>query len=606
MITTLAEDADTRSQTKVADMVVTDDGLGTNGLSLTGSDAALFEIEGTVLYLKAGSTLDYETNPALDVSVAVDDATAGSTPDDTADLSIAVTNVNEPPSVSLGNTTESLAENADTGSRHKVADIVVTDDALGTHGLSLTGSDAALFEIEGTALYLKAGSTLDYETNPSLDVTVTVDDVMVGGTPDDTVALSVAVTDVNEPPTQPTCVSPADEVTGISLTPTLASSAFSDPDAGAMHTTTQWQVDDNGDFSSPAWEAEDTDSDKTSEAVPAGVLAYDTTYYWRVCYEDSQGAWSEWSDPSSFTTGALPQAATTRCLPSSYTGAPNVITVTINLTVDQSNSPNGVIVTEYFPAGWTLVPGSDTPALAATVNDANGVGVKWLLQGAGGQPLADTTIQYQLSYPATESGTKTFTGDVKYNDAQGNPVQTATGGDTTIVRQTCHPADVNHDQVVGDFELLDYIDRWVGGQVGDFELLDTIDLWIAGHYYWDEGEGKFQPGQPPVGLSLTRSTPLPGATVTAAPAQIEGQFSEPLEASSSDGYTFWLRASGGDGSFDDGYGMAGSVSSHYWESDVHAGADTRPYLSFSGGYGRNRRGRPVISSRSFSALSAWN
>ena len=191
----------TTARVKVADIVVTDDALGTNVLSLSGADAALFEIDGGVLYLKAGAVLDYETNPQLDVTVAVDDATVGATPDGTAALSIAVTDVNEPPTVSLTNTVTTLAEDTDTAARVKVADVVVTDDALGTNVLSLSGADAALFEIDGGVLYLKAGAVLDFETSPQLDVTVAVDDPTVGATPDGTAALSIAVTDVNEPPT---------------------------------------------------------------------------------------------------------------------------------------------------------------------------------------------------------------------------------------------------------------------------------------------------------------------------------------------------------------------------------------------------------------------
>lgn len=106
--------------------------------------------------------------------------------------------VNEPPTVSLSNTITTLAEDTDTSSRIKVADIVVTDDALGTNVLSLSGADASLFEIDGTELYLKAGTLLDYETNPVLDVTVEVDDAAVGATPDDIAPLSIAVTDVSE------------------------------------------------------------------------------------------------------------------------------------------------------------------------------------------------------------------------------------------------------------------------------------------------------------------------------------------------------------------------------------------------------------------------
>ena len=200
-VTALAENADTSSAVKVANIVVTDDALGSNVLSLSGADAALFEIVGgTELFLKAGAALDFETNPALDVTVEVDDAGVIGSPDDTAPLSIAVGDVNEAPAVSLANATTALAENADTSLALKVADIVVTDDALGSNVLSLSGADAALFEIAGTELFLKAGATLDFETNPDLDVTVAVDDAGVVGSPDDTTPLSISVTDANEAP----------------------------------------------------------------------------------------------------------------------------------------------------------------------------------------------------------------------------------------------------------------------------------------------------------------------------------------------------------------------------------------------------------------------
>ena len=200
-ITTFPEDTDTSSAVKVADIVITDDALGTNNLTLSGADAALFEIVGTELRLIAGAALDFETNPSLDVTVEVDDTTVGATPDDTVLLSISITDVNEPPTVALTNTTTTFPEDTDTSSAIKVADIVIADDALGTNNLTLIGADAALFEIVGTELRLIAGATLDFESNPSLDVTVEVDDTTVGATPDDTALLSISITDVNEPPT---------------------------------------------------------------------------------------------------------------------------------------------------------------------------------------------------------------------------------------------------------------------------------------------------------------------------------------------------------------------------------------------------------------------
>ncbi|TWU05284.1 RTX-I toxin determinant A from serotypes 1/9 [Symmachiella macrocystis] len=199
-VTILPEDTDTTSRVKVADIVVTDDALGTNVLSLSGADAGLFEIVGDELFLKAGTVLDIGSNPVLDVIVDVDDDAVGTTPDDSAALAIQIADVNDPPIVGLGNAITSLLENTDTTFRLKVADIAVSDDGLGVNVLYLTGADANLFEIIGDELFLKAGTILNYDSNPILDVVVNVDDASVGSTPDDSVPLSIFIVDVNDPP----------------------------------------------------------------------------------------------------------------------------------------------------------------------------------------------------------------------------------------------------------------------------------------------------------------------------------------------------------------------------------------------------------------------
>ena len=200
----LPEDHDTTSRVKVADIVVTDDALGTNDLRLSGADASSFEIIGAELYLKAGTPLDLDSKTQFDVTVEVDDTTVGSTPDVTTAFSLQITDAAgnaAPTSVSLSNVTSALAEDTDTSSRVKVADIVVTDDGLGTNTLSLSGADANFFEIIGTELYLKAGTALDFESKTQFDVTVEVDDTTVGSTPDANTAYSLQITDVNEAPT---------------------------------------------------------------------------------------------------------------------------------------------------------------------------------------------------------------------------------------------------------------------------------------------------------------------------------------------------------------------------------------------------------------------
>jgi VCBS repeat-containing protein len=112
-----------------------------------------------------------------------------------------------PTALGLDNKVIAIAENTSTIAAIKVADITVTDDGLGTNTLSLSGADASFFEINDTALYIKAGTTLDYETKNNYSVTVNVDDATLGNNPDATTNFTLAVTDIiNETPTLPTLI----------------------------------------------------------------------------------------------------------------------------------------------------------------------------------------------------------------------------------------------------------------------------------------------------------------------------------------------------------------------------------------------------------------
>ncbi|AIE75095.1 MULTISPECIES: S-layer family protein [unclassified Synechocystis] len=112
---------------------------------------------------------------------------------------ISVTDVNEAPTgVNLQNTTTSLPENTSTLNRIKVADIVITDDALGTETISLTGNDADSFEVDGLTLFLKANTVLDFESKFSYDVTVNVNDPTVGNNPDVTTNFILTIINLDE------------------------------------------------------------------------------------------------------------------------------------------------------------------------------------------------------------------------------------------------------------------------------------------------------------------------------------------------------------------------------------------------------------------------
>jgi phospholipid/cholesterol/gamma-HCH transport system permease protein len=197
--TTLPEDMDTSRGIKIADIVVTDDGRGENELSLSGTDSGMFEISGGELRLIPGTSLDFETQPSLDVTVEVDDVAIGATPDDKVPLSITVTDVNEPPVVSLANTITKIREDTNTSVGIKVGDIVIADDALGANNLSLSGADAAAFEVVGPELWLKAGVTLDFASKPALNAVLEVEDPSLGDGPDDSLDVSINLIEATAP-----------------------------------------------------------------------------------------------------------------------------------------------------------------------------------------------------------------------------------------------------------------------------------------------------------------------------------------------------------------------------------------------------------------------
>ena len=178
--------------------------------------------------------LDYEAGATRNVTIRTTDL-GGLFIDKI--FTISVTDVNEAPTaVTLTNTTTSLAENTDTTNRVKVADIQITDDALGTNTLSVSGADAAAFEIVGTALYVKAGTTLNYEAKSSYTVTVNVDDMFVGATPDATTDFTLSVTNVNEAPTNVTLSS--NTVAENAPNAVVGTFTTTDPDAGDTFTYT--------------------------------------------------------------------------------------------------------------------------------------------------------------------------------------------------------------------------------------------------------------------------------------------------------------------------------------------------------------------------------
>jgi Ca2+-binding RTX toxin-like protein len=134
----------------------------------------------------------------------------------------------------LNNQVTAIAENTSTTTRIKVADIAITDDALGTNNLSVSGTDASFFEISGNALYLKANTALNFEAKTSYNVTVNVDDSTVGSTPDATTNFTLNVTNVNEAPTVANAIANQTIAVNASLNYTFEANTFSDADSDSL------------------------------------------------------------------------------------------------------------------------------------------------------------------------------------------------------------------------------------------------------------------------------------------------------------------------------------------------------------------------------------
>src|SRR6185295_17354885 len=90
-VTSIPENTSVAGPLKLADILVTDDGLGANHLSVTGVDAGFFQIIGTALYLRAGTALSSTVKPSYSATVNVDDSTVGSSPDASVNFTLAVT-----------------------------------------------------------------------------------------------------------------------------------------------------------------------------------------------------------------------------------------------------------------------------------------------------------------------------------------------------------------------------------------------------------------------------------------------------------------------------------------------------------------------------------
>ncbi len=172
-----------------------------------------------------------------------------------------------------------------------------------------------------------------------------------------------------QPPDQPAILYPADGDTSVPTTLTLKSSDFSDPDAGDIHTKSEWLIRAASDQNIVLQTTREGRS-LTSLRVPRLVLDGATTYICQVRYYDSHGLISNWSNGVSFTTRCAKNSFCTSALSSSLTLA---ITTDFNANnIPDSEEPQVIRTTQSLDGetfiGIEAEEGASTIESVATID----------------------------------------------------------------------------------------------------------------------------------------------------------------------------------------------------------------------------------------------
>ena len=319
-----------------APVSATDDGGDTLTYSLVGTDATSFDIDTTTGQIKTKDPLDYEDTQSYSVTVSVTDSkdSAGNTEntpaeDASIDVTINVTDVNEGPAFADdAPTTLSVDENTATNTDITDGRFTANDPESDTPTYSLSGTDAASFDIDTSTGELKTKADLDHEAKDSYSVTIQVTDGKAAdgttegtATIDDIHNVTITVTDVDE-----------DGTITFSLDP---------PSVGTKLTATL--TDDDGVKTSPAvtwvWESSPNGtgtwtviSGETTGSYTPGTDDVDDYLRVKATYDDEEGSGKTAEKVSQKVLTAQPtnlqpsftDASTTRSVPENTRASQNI------------------------------------------------------------------------------------------------------------------------------------------------------------------------------------------------------------------------------------------------------------------------------------------
>ena len=179
-----------------------------------------------------------------------------------------------------------------------------------------------------------------------------------------------------------------------------------------------------------------------------------------------------------------PVAVTAERLLPVYAAPGSTIPVQIRLT--HRTQSGGVILREYFPAGWKIIQANPP---ASSLDNVHGV-ARWIIKA--GEDRDRVVYLVQVDPQTKLESEQGFQGEVvasREGSQSAIPVQ----GESSVRVAPVHWVDANGDGRIDDAEMLEgsFTIEDMSGVHIDFD--DLENLWDAGSYRWDKVKGVFIP-----------------------------------------------------------------------------------------------------------------
>ena len=367
----------------------------------------------------------------------------GERPSDWSDSSDAVrTNANNAPEFPSAMATRTVPENLASGQDVGAAIPAATDaDAGDTLTYSMEGADAASFTFEASTRQIQTSAALDHEAKPSYSVTVKADDGN-GGT--DTIAVTITVTDIDEPPDKP--ANPT--VTATVGSTTSLDVSWTEPGLNGGPEITGYQLQYQSRASATdAWSgvADWTHTGTATTTTITGLTA-DTEYQVRVQALNGERP-SDWSDSSD-------------AVRTNANNAPEFPSTTATRTV-----PENTAVNQNVGASIPAATDADGDSLTYTMEGVDAASFTFEASTRQIQTSAALDYEAKPSYSVTvkaddgNGGTDTIAVTITVTDIDeppdkpANPTVTATVGSTTSLDVSWTEPGLNGGPEITGYQL---------------------------------------------------------------------------------------------------------------------------------------------------------